>query len=155
LALTTIVRTAAERRRASVERFTIALGGAVVLAAPCLRVGTPALASGRWAFGPVLAVAVALGLALGLRRFEAGPAARRAGVFLLLAGAFRGVFWRCTRGASVASADLEALAWVQTHTAPMDVVCIGSWTAGMWVPAVAGRAIEPGAGRNCALNAVV
>jgi len=38
--------------------------------------------------------------------------------------------------------DLEAMGWIAAHTRPLDLVCNDYGSAGLWVPAVAGRAIS-------------
>jgi hypothetical protein len=38
--------------------------------------------------------------------------------------------------------DLEAMRWIATHTRPLDVVCNDYGSPGLWVPALAGRAIS-------------
>jgi hypothetical protein len=38
--------------------------------------------------------------------------------------------------------DLAAMRWIESHTRPTDVVCNDYGTAGLWVPALAGRAIS-------------
>jgi len=37
--------------------------------------------------------------------------------------------------------DLVAMAWLESNTGPRDVVCNDYRTAGLWIPALAGRAI--------------
>jgi hypothetical protein len=38
--------------------------------------------------------------------------------------------------------DLQAMRWIEAHTRPLDVVCNDYGTAGLWVPALAGRSIS-------------
>lgn len=42
----------------------------------------------------------------------------------------------------VSGDDLAAMEWIRDHTGPLDVICNDYRTAGLWVPALAGRAIS-------------
>ena len=42
----------------------------------------------------------------------------------------------------VGTDDLAAMRWIEGHTGPLDVVCNDYGTAGLWVPALAGRSIS-------------
>lgn len=42
----------------------------------------------------------------------------------------------------VSAGDLEAMAWIASHTRPVDLICNDYRTAGLWIPALAGRPIS-------------
>jgi hypothetical protein len=59
----------------------------------------------------------------------------------LLRGQWRPGSWPA-RTVLPAADDLAAMAWIAEHTRPLDVVCHDADTAGLWIPALAGRGIR-------------
>jgi hypothetical protein len=51
-------------------------------------------------------------------------------------------YWGGAAHVMVGGDDLQAMRWIEAHTRPLDVVCNDYGTAGLWVPALAGRAIS-------------
>ena len=51
-------------------------------------------------------------------------------------------YWGGAANVMVGRDDLAAMRWIEAHTRPLDVVCNDYGTAGLWVPALAGRAIS-------------
>jgi len=143
----------ADDRKPVVERFAIAVGGAMVLVAPFVRRHTSApLALSPGSLAPWTVVVAAAALAWAGR---SGRSVSRGLTIVLLTVALLGTGWRRVHvEPDVQAGDFRAFDWIRENTRPFDVVCVGIWEAGQWVPAAAGRAIEPGAGRPCALRAV-
>jgi len=64
------------------------------------------------------------------------------GLLVILAGALRPrQGGELGSGALVSGDDLEAMAWIRTHTGPLDLICNEKDTPGVWIPAIAGRAV--------------
>ena len=51
-------------------------------------------------------------------------------------------YWGGAANVMVGRDDLEAMRWIEAHTGSLDVVCNDYGSAGLWVPALAGRAIS-------------
>ena len=51
-------------------------------------------------------------------------------------------YWGGAANVMVGADDLAAMRWIEAHTGPLDVVCNDYGSAGLWVPALAGRAIS-------------
>ena len=51
-------------------------------------------------------------------------------------------YWGGAANVMVNEDDLAAMRWLEAHTKPLDVVCNDYGTAGLWVPALAGRSIS-------------
>ena len=51
-------------------------------------------------------------------------------------------YWGGAANVMVGPDDFAAMRWIEAHTRPFDVVCNDYGTAGLWVPALAGRAIS-------------
>jgi hypothetical protein len=51
-------------------------------------------------------------------------------------------YWAGSANVMVGPDDLAAMRWIFAHTRPLDVVCNDYGTAGLWVPALAGRPIS-------------
>lgn len=152
-----------------------------LIASSALLVGLAATA--RWGgMGPlvvfperpmaVLAVLFCAGLALLVRELLRAPRMLHYAALAVLAvtAAERShrYYWGGADQVMVGTDDLAAMAWIATHAGPLDVVCNDYGSAGLWVPAVAGRAIATphlppfyfdefragSAGRACALTYV-
>jgi hypothetical protein len=120
----------------------------------------------------ILAVVLCAGLAFVVRELLRSPRLLQAAALLVLSGtaverAHR-YYWGGATNVMVGADDLEAMGWIAAHTGPLDLVCNDYGSAGLWVPAIAGRPIsaphlppfyfdefEEGArGRRCALTYV-
>ena len=120
----------------------------------------------------VLAVLLCAGLAFLVRELLRVPRPLHRIALIVLVGvaterAHR-YYWSGAANVMVGRDDLEAMAWIAAHTGPLDVVCNDYGSAGLWVPAIAGRAIgaphlppfyfdefgEGSRGRRCALTYV-
>ena len=94
----------------------------------------------------LLAVVLCAGLAFAVRGLRKSPRLLQAAAFVVLAGtaaerAHR-YYWSGARNVMVGPDDLQAMAWIAAHTGPLDLVCNDYGSAGLWVPAIAGRAIS-------------
>ena len=94
----------------------------------------------------VLAVLLCAGLAFVMRELLRSPRLLQGAALLVLAGtaaerAHR-YYWGGAANVMVARDDLEAMAWIAAHTRPLDLVCNDYGSAGLWIPAIAGRAIS-------------
>jgi hypothetical protein len=94
---------------------------------------------------PALALAAAVVLAFGIDRLMRGRAlAARRMTLLLLAVAT----CECARRDAlvqprlVTGDDLVAMAWIGENTRPLDLICNRDRPSGLWIPALAGRAIR-------------
>jgi hypothetical protein len=118
----------------------------------------------------VLAVVLCAGLAFVMKELMRSPRLLQGAALLILAGtaaerAHR-YYWSGARNVMVGPDDFEAMGWIAAHTRPLDLVCNDYGSAGLWVPAIAGRAIsaphlppfyfeefrEGSKGRRCALT---
>jgi len=130
-------------------------GLASIALAMVLLVGMAATA--RWGgLGPVvffperplavLAVVLCAGLAFLVQELLRGRRLLRYAAVLVLVGiagerAHR-YYWGGSANVMVGRDDLEAMRWIGAHTQPLDVVCNDYGTAGLWIPALAGRSIS-------------
>ena len=94
----------------------------------------------------VLAVVLCAGLAFLVRALMRAPGVLPRAALVVLAGiaaerAHR-YYWGGAANVMVGRDDLEAMGWIRAHTRPLDLVCNDYGTAGLWVPALAGRAIS-------------
>ncbi len=94
----------------------------------------------------VLAVLLCAGLAFVLRELLRSPRLLQGAALCVLLGtaaerAHR-YYWGGAANVMVGRDDLEAMGWIAAHTRPLDLVCNDYGSAGLWVPAVAGRAIS-------------
>jgi hypothetical protein len=94
----------------------------------------------------VLAVLFCAGLAFVLRELLRAPRLLQGAAVLVLLGtaaerAHR-YYWGGAANVMVGRDDLEAMGWIAAHTRPLDLVCNDYGSAGLWVPAIAGRAIS-------------
>ena len=132
-----------------------ARGLAAVALAALLLVGLAATA--RWGgLGPIvifperplamLAVLMCAGLAFLVRELlrVPRPLQRLALAVLVAIAAERAhrYYWSGATNVMVGRDDLEAMLWLAAHTRPLDLVCNDYGSAGLWVPAIAGRAIS-------------
>jgi hypothetical protein len=120
----------------------------------------------------VLAVVLCAGLAFVMRELLRSPRLLQGAALLILAGtaaerAHR-YYWSGATNVMVGPDDLQAMGWIAAHTRPLDLICNDYGSAGLWVPAIAGRAIsaphlppfyfdefsEGSKGRRCALTYV-
>lgn len=135
------------RRPDAVARLRLlggAAGVAVLAALPALAQagadgGSSPGSSARVLFGTLLG-----GLVAWLTLHRRGAWSRGVLAALLALGA--GASWSYYRSADRASRPgpdaIAALAWIRAETGPLDVVC-RQGAAGLWVPALAGRAVRP------------
>jgi hypothetical protein len=94
----------------------------------------------------VLAVLLCAGLAILVRELLRVPRLLHRLALLVLVGiaaerAHR-YYWSGAANVMVGRDDLEAMRWIATHTGPLDLVCNDYGSAGLWVAALAGRAIS-------------
>jgi hypothetical protein len=130
-------------------------GVAVVALTALVLVGLAATA--RWGgLGPivvfperpmaVLAVLLCGGLAFLVRELTRAPRRlHRAALAVLIAIAAERAhryYWSGAANVMVGPDDLDAMRWIAAHTRPLDVVCNDYGSAGLWVPALAGRAVS-------------
>ena len=137
-ALTLLRRPLSNARALSVGAF---LGGAVLadlrgwlLAAGLLLIGLLRLAGAPADRRLLIRKAAGLGLLSGL--LVAGPLCWRLAPAPFLGRAFP------PAQVTVTSDDFEAMTWLSQHALPLDVVCIEPGGTGIWIPAVAGRAVS-------------
>jgi hypothetical protein len=132
-----------------------ARGLAAAAAAAALLVGLAAMA--RWgSLGPfvifperplaLLAVLLCAGLAFFVRELlRARRLLHRVALIVLVGIAAERAhryYWSGATYVMVGRDDLEAMRWIAGHARPLDVVCNDYGSAGLWVPALAGRAIS-------------
>jgi hypothetical protein len=119
---------------------------AALLGAAVTALGTGAVVLWGGIGGSLLVVALSTGIAsLVEALWMRERAVSRAAVLALLALAAEGTSRSSLEAASaiaVTRDDLDAAAWIQAHTTFLEVICTQD-RAGLWIPALAGRAIEP------------
>jgi hypothetical protein len=94
----------------------------------------------------VLAVLLCAGLAFVVRELLRSPRLLQGVALLVLMGtaaerAHR-YYWGGAANVMVGRDDLAAMGWIASHTRPLDLVCNDYGSPGLWVPAIAGRAIS-------------
>jgi hypothetical protein len=136
----------AARRRLSAERsrLGLALGVTVIALVPVLSGGglrAPGLTWDLPRLGAALGFALAVVLAaVSLRdRSRRGPAWALGAVALVVAC---GSLVSSGRRILLDEDDLEAMAWIREQTPPLAVICIQPGSSGIWIPALAGRAVS-------------
>ena len=132
-----------------------ARGAAAVALTAVLLVGLAATA--RWGgLGPlvvfperplaVLAVLLCAGLAFLVRELARAPRLLRVAALVVLAGTAaertHRYYWGGAANVMVGGDDLAAMRWIAANSRPLDVVCNDYGSAGLWVPALAGRSIS-------------
>jgi hypothetical protein len=94
----------------------------------------------------LLAVLLCAGLAVLVRELLRAPRPlHRVALAVLVAVAAERAhryYWSGAANVMVGRDDLEAMGWIAGHTLPLDVVCNDYGSAGLWVPALAGRAVS-------------
>jgi hypothetical protein len=94
---------------------------------------------------PALALALAVVLAFGMDRLMRGRAlaARRVALLLLAVATCESARRDALiQPRLVAGDDLAAMAWIRENTRPLDLICNRDRPSGLWIPALAGRAIR-------------
>jgi hypothetical protein len=156
--------------------------GLAAVAAVAVLLVAPAAVAGWGGLGPIvvfperplalLAILLCAGLAFLVRELLRTPRLLHRMALVVLVGiaaerAHR-YYWSGAAYVMVGRDDLEAMRWIAGHTRPLDLVCNDYGSAGLWVPALAGRAIsaphlppfyfdefrEGSKGRRCALTYV-
>jgi hypothetical protein len=93
---------------------------------------------------PALALALASVLALVIDRLRrGGTIAARLTLLLLAVAACEGARRDAlVQPRLVGEEDLAAMAWIRESTRPLDLICNRARPAGLWIPALAGRAVR-------------
>jgi hypothetical protein len=94
---------------------------------------------------PALALALAVVLAFAIDRLMRGRAlaARLLTLLLLAVATCESARWDAlVQPRLVAGDDLAAIAWIGENTRPLDLICNPDRPSGLWIPALAGRAIR-------------
>jgi hypothetical protein len=91
---------------------------------------------------PALALAVAAALAFLIDRLMRGRAARLTLLLLAVATCESARRDALVQPRLVTGEDLAAMAWIRENTRPLVLICNGTRPSGLWIPALAGRAIR-------------
>jgi hypothetical protein len=134
-------------------RLGLAALVALVAAGPfLLRLPLATLGRTGWLYGvgaadvalPALALALASAVAYAIDRLTRGGALAARSTLLLLALAACESARRdaLVQPRLVAREDLVAMAWIKENTRPLDLICNRARLPGLWIPALAGRAVR-------------